>query len=53
MMGTDQDDHAALAGAYVLGVLDPAETALAETLIAKDRGFAGHVRDWQGRLAPR
>jgi len=52
MMGTDQDDHAALAGAYVLGVLDPAETALAETLIAKDRGFAGHVRDWQGRLAP-
>lgn len=40
------------AGEYVLGVLDAAQRADAETRIARDPGFARLVDDWQRRLAP-
>ena len=46
------DDNTALAGSYVLGVLDPAEMEEAERLMATDGGFAREVRAWQERLAP-
>ena len=51
-MSARQDDYAALAGEYVLGVLEEAELDRAEDLIATDRNFAREVAAWQARLAP-
>jgi anti-sigma-K factor RskA len=48
----DDEEHAAFAGEYVLGVLDEAETARAETLLASDRMFLREVGAWRERFAP-
>lgn len=51
----DQDRHdedRPLAAEYALGVLDSAERARAEALVASDPAFAAEVADWQARLAP-
>lgn len=42
----------ALAGEYVLGVLDAAERAEAEARMARDPGFAAAVAAWETRLSP-
>lgn len=46
------DDTEALAAEYVLGTLDEAERRRAETLLARDTGFARLVDDWTRRLTP-
>jgi anti-sigma-K factor RskA len=46
------DDRDLIAGEYVLGVLDAAEMAHAEELLASDRSFSQEVRFWRERLAP-
>jgi anti-sigma-K factor RskA len=51
-MNGGADDKTALAGSYVLGVLDTAEMEEAERLMARDGGFAREVGAWQERLAP-
>jgi anti-sigma-K factor RskA len=52
MIGGGKDDDTALAGSYVLGVLDDAERDEAERLMAGNSGFAREVGAWQERLAP-
>jgi anti-sigma-K factor RskA len=46
-----QDDHDDLAADYVMGLLDPAEDARAERLMATDVSFARAVSAWRERLA--
>ncbi|MET0679316.1 MAG: hypothetical protein ABW175_26255, partial [Bradyrhizobium sp.] len=46
-----QDDHDDLAADYVMGLLDPAEDARAERLMATDVSFASAVSAWRERLA--
>lgn len=45
------EDIHALAGEYVLGLLDPAEAARCERRAATDAAFAASVEHWRGRLA--
>jgi anti-sigma-K factor RskA len=52
MIMRGESERRALAGEYVLGVLDEAEMARAEALLAADKAFAREVADWQERLAP-
>jgi anti-sigma-K factor RskA len=55
---SDAFDHSALpddellAAVYALGVLSGAERAAAEQRVARDRGFARLVAEWEQRLAP-
>ena len=49
---TDPEDRDLLAAEYVAGVLDAADRARAEDLMARDPRFAALVEDWQTRLAP-
>lgn len=51
MTNITQDD-AALAGEYVLGLLDNAAFAQASARVATDTDFAAEVRSWQERLIP-
>ena len=51
MTNVTQDD-AALAGEYVLGLLDSAVSAQVSARIATDTDFAREVRAWQERLMP-
>jgi anti-sigma-K factor RskA len=44
------DDDIALAGEYVLGLLDPAETVAANARAATDAEFAAEVEAWRERL---
>jgi anti-sigma-K factor RskA len=44
------EDDIALAGEYVLGLLDPAETANAQARAATDADFATEVEAWRERL---
>lgn len=44
------EDDIALAGEYVLGLLDPAETAAANARAATDADFAAEVEAWRERL---
>jgi anti-sigma-K factor RskA len=44
------EDDIALAGEYVLGLLDPAETANAQARVATDAAFAAEVEAWRERL---
>lgn len=46
------DDDIALAGEYVLGLLDPAGEATAKARIATDVEFAAEVEAWHVRLQP-
>jgi anti-sigma-K factor RskA len=46
------EDDIALAGEYVLGVLDAAEHDAARARIAKDAAFAAEVAAWEQRLNP-
>lgn len=46
------DDDIALAGEYVLGLLDPAAQAQIAARIATDAAFADEVHAWRERLAP-
>lgn len=48
----DDATGTALAGEYVLGLLDPDEVALAEARLADDPVFASRIADWQARFAP-
>jgi anti-sigma-K factor RskA len=43
-------DDIALAGEYVLGLLDPAETAAAQARGATDAAFAAEIEAWRERL---
>jgi anti-sigma-K factor RskA len=52
MIGDGRDDDAALAGSYVLGVLDDAEMDEAERRMGRDGGFAHEVGAWRQRFAP-
>ena len=51
MTSLKPDDHA-LAGEYVLGLLDAADHAQARARIATDSDFASEVVAWQDRLTP-
>lgn len=51
-MTTLDDDDIALAGEYVLGLLDPAAEASAAARVATDANFAGEVDAWRLRLQP-
>jgi len=51
-MTGDRNDGVALAGSYVLGVLDEAEMDEAERLMGRDGGFAREVGAWRERFAP-
>lgn len=44
------EDDIALAGEYVLGLLDPAETAQVQARAATDADFAAEVEAWRERL---
>jgi anti-sigma-K factor RskA len=44
------DDDSALAGEYVLGLLDPAESAAAQARGATDPAFAAEIEAWRGRM---
>ncbi len=44
------ENDIALAGEYVLGLLDPAETAAAQARVATDGDFAAEVEAWRDRL---
>jgi anti-sigma-K factor RskA len=46
------EDDIALAGEYVLGLLDLAGEASANARIATDAEFAAEIEAWRGRLAP-
>lgn len=48
----DRNDDEALAGEYVLGVLDHAERLAAAARIKADPAFAGLVSAWEARLSP-
>jgi anti-sigma-K factor RskA len=49
-MSRISEDDIALAGEYVLGLLDPAETAAANARVATDAAFAAEVEAWRERL---
>jgi anti-sigma-K factor RskA len=49
-MTMPSEDDIALAGEYVLGLLDPAETASAQARAATDTAFAAEVDAWRERL---
>jgi anti-sigma-K factor RskA len=44
------EDDIALAGEYVLGLLDPAETAQVQARAATDADFAAEIEAWRARL---
>ena len=46
------EDDIALAGEYVLGLLDAAGEASANARISTDAGFAAEIEAWRERLAP-
>jgi anti-sigma-K factor RskA len=46
------EDRDLMAGEYVLGLLDAAETERAEELLGSDRSFAREVKYWRERFAP-
>jgi anti-sigma-K factor RskA len=46
------EDDIALAGEYVLGLLDPAENAVVQARVATDADFAAEVEAWRERLQP-
>jgi anti-sigma-K factor RskA len=46
------DDDIALAGEFVLGLLDPAEHAVAQARLATDVTFAAEISTWEGHLIP-
>jgi anti-sigma-K factor RskA len=52
MSGTGDEAPDMRAAEYVIGVLDAAEAAAAERLIAGDPAFAAEVADWERRLMP-
>ncbi len=47
---TPREEDDALAAEYVLGVLDMADRAKAETRLKRDAGFAALVADWEQKL---
>lgn len=49
-MSVLSEDDIALAGEYVLGLLDPAEAATAQARAATDAAFAAEVEAWRERL---
>jgi len=49
---TDRDDIDALAGEYVLGILDAGEYRAAEARLASDPDFRAAVAAWETRLQP-
>jgi anti-sigma-K factor RskA len=49
-MSRPSEDDIALAGEYVLGLLDPAESAAAQARTATDGDFAAEVEAWRERL---
>jgi anti-sigma-K factor RskA len=49
-MTMPSEDDIALAGEYVLGLLDPAETAAAQARVATNADFAAEVDAWRERL---
>ena len=51
-MSDEPEDFDLLAGEYVLGVLDAAETAAVEALAAREDAVALAIEAWQNRLAP-
>jgi anti-sigma-K factor RskA len=52
MSGTGDEAPDMRAAEYVMGVLDAAEAAAAERLIAEDPAFAAEVAEWERRLMP-
>ncbi len=48
---TPREDDAALAGEYVLGVLDAAERAQVEARMRMDGAFAAEIQAWERRFA--
>src|SRR5688572_23776323 len=50
MIGDSRDNNTALAGSYVLGVLDDAEMDEAERRMGRDGGFAHEVGAWRQRF---
>ncbi len=52
LAGTEGGAPDTLAGEYVLGTVDAAEAAAAETRIAAEPAFAAEVRRWEARLYP-
>ncbi|MCW5694042.1 MAG: anti-sigma factor [Pseudolabrys sp.] len=50
-MTSHNDDSRALAADFVLGVLDAADRAKAEALMASDASFAAEIERWRERLA--
>jgi anti-sigma-K factor RskA len=46
------EDDCALAGEYVLGLLNPADSAAAQARMTTDAAFAGEIQAWHGRLQP-
>jgi len=51
-MSDEPEDFDLLAGEYVLGVFDAAETAAVEALAGRDDAVALAIEAWQNRLAP-
>lgn len=49
-MMSEDDDNTGLAAEYVLGTLDDAERAQAESLIASEDTFAAEVQRWERKL---
>lgn len=47
----DRDDDAALAGEYVLGLLEPSEKAAFESRLERDDALRSLVRDWETHFA--
>ncbi len=46
------DDDIALAGELALGVLEPAEGAMAQARVATDAAFAAEVARWEESMQP-
>jgi anti-sigma-K factor RskA len=51
-MSDAPEDYDLLAGVYVLGVLDAAESQTVEALAAREETVAAFIEEWQNRLAP-
>jgi anti-sigma-K factor RskA len=51
-MSDAPEDHDLLAGEYVLGVLDAAQSADVEALAAREESVVVFIEEWQNRLAP-
>lgn len=52
MMPSDPDDRDALAGEYVLGLLDEAAAREVEASLGRDADLAARVAAWEARLMP-